>query len=66
MTRRTHLKDWDKRLLTRIHTEQWTAKELQWTLDHLGEDTPTRVIQEIHLKMQNMRATLIALTKRAR
>ncbi len=48
MARRTHLKAWDKRLLMRIRQGYWTTDELQWVLDHLDEQTPTLVIQEIH------------------
>lgn len=51
MARRTHLKAWDKRLLMRIRQGYWTAHELQWVLDHLDEQPPTLVIQEIHDKL---------------
>jgi hypothetical protein len=55
MARRTHLKAWDKRLLMRIRQGYWTADELQWVLDHLDEQTPTLVIQEIHDKLVEVR-----------
>jgi hypothetical protein len=55
MTRRTHLKTWDKRLLIRIRQGYWTAGELQWVLDHLDKQAPTLVIQEIHAKLVEVR-----------
>jgi hypothetical protein len=55
MARRTHLKAWDKRLLMRIRQGYWTANELQWVLDHLDEQAPTLVIQEIHAKLVEVR-----------
>jgi hypothetical protein len=51
MARRTHLKEWDKRLLERIRRGHWSADELQWVHTHLDERTPTLVIQEIHAKL---------------
>jgi hypothetical protein len=55
MARRTHLKAWDKRLLMRIRQGHWRADELQWVLDHLDEQAPTLVIQEIHDKLVEVR-----------
>jgi hypothetical protein len=55
MARRTHLNVWDKRLLMRIRQGHWTAHELQWVLDHLDEQAPTLVIQEIYAKLVEVR-----------
>jgi hypothetical protein len=55
MTRRTQLKVWDKRLLAKIRQGYWTTDELQWVLDHLDEQAPTLVIQEIHAKLVEVR-----------
>ena len=55
MARRTHLKAGDKRLLMRIRQGYWTADELQWVLDHLDEQAPTLVIQDIHAKLVEVR-----------
>ena len=55
MARRTHLNVGDKRLLMRIRQGYWTADELQWVLDHLDEQAPTLVIQDIHAKLVEVR-----------
>ena len=55
MARRTHLKAGDKRLLMRIRQGYWTTDELQWVLDHLDEQAPTLVIQDIHAKLVEVR-----------
>jgi hypothetical protein len=60
MARRTHLKEWDKRLLARIRRGQWTADELEWVLAHLDERTPTLVIQEVHAKLIKLRSVVKA------
>jgi hypothetical protein len=51
MARRTHLKEWDKRLLERIRRGHWSADELEWLFTHLDEHPPTLVMQEIHAKL---------------
>jgi hypothetical protein len=51
MARRTTLRAWDKRLLDRLRRGQWTVAELEWVLQHLDEQAPTLIIQEIHAKL---------------
>jgi hypothetical protein len=50
-----HLNEQDKRLLARLRQGFWTTDELPWVLDHLDEQSPMLVVQEIHAKFVELR-----------
>jgi hypothetical protein len=55
MARRTTLNDADTRLLWKLRRGRFTAAELHWLLDHLGDDVPTSVLQDIHRILADLR-----------